>query len=89
MRVTHMEISGKRGGGATVACRLDFDTFDAASEFNDMLIEFILKNCHVPRCAECRIPITSATAEGREDELICDKCLNELADSTPIKTLKE
>ena len=34
----------------------------------------------VRRCAVCRIPITSATAEGREDEFTCDKCLNEIAD---------
>lgn len=33
-----------------------------------------------PRCAECGIPMTSATAEDREDGLFCDKCLTAAVD---------
>jgi len=31
-------------------------------------------------CAECGVPITSATAEGREDGLYCDRCLTAIVD---------
>lgn len=33
-------------------------------------------------CGKCGIPLTSATAEGREDGLYCDKCLTEIADKS-------
>lgn len=33
-----------------------------------------------PCCARCGIPMTSATADGREDGLYCDKCLEALID---------
>ena len=32
-------------------------------------------------CAGCRIPMTSSTAEGREDGLYCDRCLEAIVDS--------
>lgn len=31
-------------------------------------------------CANCGIPMTSATAEGREDGLFCDKCFETFID---------
>lgn len=40
-----------------------------------------------PRCAECKIPMTSTTAEGREDGLYCDKCLTALVDAGPARRM--
>jgi hypothetical protein len=31
-------------------------------------------------CARCQIPMTSATAEDREDGLYCDRCLEAAVD---------
>lgn len=31
-------------------------------------------------CAGCQIPLTTATAEGREDCFHCDKCLEAIID---------
>jgi hypothetical protein len=35
-------------------------------------------------CAKCQIPMTSATAEGREDCLYCDRCLEAMIDGEEV-----
>lgn len=48
----------------------------------DNVIE-LLHDAHC--CAQCAIPMTTATAEDREDGLYCDKCLTELVDAGPSR----
>lgn len=38
----------------------------------------IVRDLHC--CASCEIPMTTATAEGREDGFYCDKCLEVFID---------
>ena len=40
-------------------------------------------------CARCRIPMTTATAEGREDGLYCDTCLEFLIDNDGADLARE
>jgi hypothetical protein len=50
-----LQISGHRGGGAAITVHIEFDSFDKAMQFNEVIVDWLIRE----------IPLADGETEGK------------------------